>query len=132
MENIEQTRAIHNTLNDYATALNTAEIESIPTFYATDGMFMPDGYPTISKSANLKRAAENYLIKSAFNIKYVVDNILIDQDLAFVNAQADTLQKDKVTGGVISQSTRDFFILKRSDGSWKIYRYMFNNVTRRA
>lgn len=129
MKNPEQTQAIHNTLNDYATALNAADIDSIPAFYSSDGIFMPAGYPTITKPAHLTTAAEGYLVKTAFNIEYYIEDIVIDNQFAFVTAHAKTLQKDNITGAVIGKTSRDFFILKEFEDRWKIYRYIFNNVT---
>ncbi len=129
MKNPEKTQAIHNILNDYATALNAADIASIPAFYSVDGIFMPEGYPTITKPAHLTAAAGTYLLKAAFSIEYYIEDIVIDNQFAFVTAHAKTLQKDSVTGVVIGKTSRDFFILKESENRWKIYRYIFNNVT---
>jgi len=128
MKTPEQTEAIQNTLVDYAKALNTADIAAIPAFYTNDGKFMPEGHKTITNAALLKKAAGNHLVKSAFHIEYIIEDIIVEDEYAFVLANAKTLQKEGVNGTIIGKTSRDFFILRKVEETWKICRYIFNNV----
>jgi ketosteroid isomerase-like protein len=127
MNDQEHTLAIRNTLTDYAKTLNTADNAAIPGFYTTDGKFMPEGYKTV-KSFDLLKLNPHYLSDSNFTIDYSIEDITIDNQLAFVIADAKTSQKDPVTGIILARQSRDFFVLKKIDEQWKIYRYLFNNV----
>jgi len=127
MNDQEHTLAIRNTLTDYAKTLNTADNAAIPGFYTTDGKFMPEGYKTV-KSFDLLKTNAGFLHDYNFKIEYSFQDITIDNQLAFVLADAKTSQKDPVTGIVFDKLSRDFFVLKKIDEHWKIYRYLFNNV----
>jgi len=124
----EHTQVIKNVLDDYAQALNSADLAAIPSFYTQDGQFMPEGYQTISKATLLKKSVGNHLANASFHIEYNIDEILVEKDFAFVVANAKTLQKEGNGETLTGKTSRDLFILKMVDDKWKISRYIFNNV----
>jgi ketosteroid isomerase-like protein len=118
-------QAAENLLIDYAEVLNTANTLSIASFYTFDGLFMPEGYSSI-KAGNLTKVAENYLKKHDFEISYTIQNISEADGLIFVQARANTKIKSDTLPDGVQRSSRDFFILRKEDAAWKIYRYIFN------
>jgi ketosteroid isomerase-like protein len=127
MNDQDHTQAIRNTLTDYAKTLSAADKAAIPGFYTNDGKFMPEGYKTLN-SVDLLKTNTGFLKNYNFKIEYSIQDITIDKQLAFVLADAKTSQKDPETGMVFVTKSRDFFVLKKIDEKWKIYRYLFNNV----
>jgi len=119
-------------LDEYASALSAGAIELIPGFYAEDGLFMPNSLKNFSKSDFLIKSSGIFLKTTAFKIKYAVKSIVMDDNYAFVSAIAETSTRDSLTGNVTPNTTRDFFVLRKTDDDWKIYRYMFNDELRTA
>ncbi len=115
-------------LDSFASALNTADAASIPSFFSKEGKFMPDGVKTISRPAKLTKSAENNLSKIGFQIQFTIEEIQIDGHFAFITAKANTSQLEAGSELPVTRTTRDLFIFKKNNADWKIYRYMFNRV----
>ena len=82
----------------------------------------------VYKRSNLKALGSTFLKESGFKIAYEIQNIIIDERYAFVEALAKTSGKGASKDYSINKASIDLFILKRTDKGWKIYRYIFNNV----
>jgi ketosteroid isomerase-like protein len=114
-----------NLLTDYAEVLNTANTVAIASFYTFDGLFMPDGYQSI-KAYDLAKAGERYLKKHVFHIRFDIQSVSEENGFVFVQANANTILNADQGPEAIQTSSRDFFILRKDDTVWKIYRYIFN------
>lgn len=112
---------------NFASALNLGKIEDVLPFYSDEAIFMPDGSKTFTKSQIGKSGAE-FLIESDFKIRFYDVKIAIDETYAFVEAIANTSQNDKETSSKLEKTSRDFFVFRKEEGDWKIFRYIFNNV----
>jgi ketosteroid isomerase-like protein len=124
----EEKELISNVLGRYAQVLNAAEAASIPEFYSEDGLFIPDSMNRVYKKSDLKALGDPFLKKSGFKIEYNIQNISIDESYAFVETLATTSGREPSQEYGVAKSSIDLFILKRIEDSWKIYRYIFNNV----
>jgi ketosteroid isomerase-like protein len=124
----EEKEIITNVLGRYAKVLNAAEAASIPEFYSEDGLFIPDSMNVVYKRSDLKALGDTFLKESGFKIAYEIRNIIIDESYAFVEALATTSGRGPSKDYSTNKASIDLFILKRTDGGWKIYRYIFNNV----
>ena len=122
-----ENNAIAKTLSDYAEVLNSAKVDLISSFYTKEARFMPEGVKTLHPGS-LKKAGENNLASNKFAIEYSIVSVTEEGPYAFVEAIAKTSSIDNVSGTAIKKSSRDFFVLKTEDNSWKIHRYVFNNV----
>lgn len=110
-----------------AEALNAADISSIPSFYAEDGIFMPDGFKVLTQD-QLSKSGNSYLKRNRFKITFFIQDIIINEGYAFVDATAKTQTTDPVQNKTVLTTSRDFFVLRKINREWKIYRYMFNHV----
>lgn len=119
---------IINVLGQYAQVLNAADVALIPEFYSEDGLFIPDSMNVVYKRSDLKGLGDTFLKKSGFKIGYTIQNIVIDDTYAFVEALATTSGCEPSKDSNINKASIDLFILKRTEAGWKIYRYIFNNV----
>ncbi|MBD8082804.1 nuclear transport factor 2 family protein [Chryseobacterium caseinilyticum] len=115
-------------INDYADILNRRKTEGIGELYAEDAVFIPDNYKTISALELKKNKSKSILTSNEFKIQYSEEDVLIDGNFAFVTAVAKTSEKNKQTDQTVLKSSKDFFVFKKVDGQWKIFRYLFNNV----
>lgn len=124
----QENQAVKDLLVAYAEALNTANIAAIPSFFSSEGCFMPDTFKTLGKN-DLKDANGNHLRKTNFHIVYTIKNVNFDKEYAFVEAIAIVHEVDIHSGNEQCKTSRDFFVLHKEEHDWKIYRYLFNNVT---
>jgi len=128
MSTQEEKQAILNLLTEYDNSLNSANIALIPSFYAEDGLFMPDGMQELSRNDLQKKNHESYLKKVQFRIDFTIADIIIDGRYAFVQAIAKANSRNLETDKVSAKTSRDLFILRKDQDKWKIFRYIFNNV----
>lgn len=119
---------ITSVIKSYEKALNASDVKKVIRLYAKDGVFMPANKPTSAGKAQVTKAYQ-YVFKALdLNVKFHIDEIVKRDDLAFVRTSSDgkiTLRDKNVS---IKNNSRELFVMKRIDGSWKIYRYMFNEV----
>ncbi len=115
-------------IKSYQKALNGADVSTITKLYSKKGIFMPSGKPTAEGRTQVKKAYENVFGALKFKVNFHISEIEWRGDMAFVRTISDgkiKLLKKQVT---ISNNSREIFILKRINGTWKISRYMFNEA----
>lgn len=127
MQPRSQPHAARQVLAQYAEALNSANPALLPTLYTADGVFMPDGRAPLPAGA-LPGKGARFFAHSRLRISYAAAEVTVDGDYAFVQATAHTATTNLATGQETARTSRDFFVLRREDQDWKIYRYLFNSV----
>lgn len=119
-------KQIEKLLSQYESCLNTSNTQGAVALYSDDGIFMPTEAPTAQGKEQLV-ASYAYVFKTIkLNIKFSVDELRISGDIAF----ARTMSRGKVTvleGNItVPEENREFFLLEKVKGEWRIARYMFN------
>lgn len=117
-------------LTTYSHALNTSNAEGLTAMYAADGVFMPDGAPTLQGRDEIRRGAERFLGQKQINIDFEVTDVTVDGEYAFVQATSRCTIHQQSTGKIGNTECKDFFVLKNEHQQWLIFRYMFNDLTR--
>ncbi|QEM05036.1 hypothetical protein DIU31_016490 [Mucilaginibacter rubeus] len=74
MSTTNEKLAAEQVLHGYAEVLNKADIALISSFYAFDGLFMPDGFKTLSKK-DLDAVSGKFLKDGNFKINYDINNV---------------------------------------------------------
>lgn len=111
---------IEQLITAYAEAVNKAKYETISAFYTEDGVLIPEGYNPLPQG----RRSGSYFTKSGLDIHFSIKEITVEGGVALVQAKAEAkLKRSPET----TKITRDLFFLKNIEGSWKIYRYIFNS-----
>lgn len=126
MNNQQETKAINDFINAFGKALSMSDNKVISTFYAADGLFLPNNYSMISKD-RLDKAKGTFLKNRKFKIDYEISEIVIKENLAFVQATAAATTTELDDDLSFTVESRDLFVLCKEDNVWKIYRYMFND-----
>lgn len=114
--------AIELVIENFTKALNAGAFDKIPGMYTADGLSMPDEFKSIN-SQKLGSTVSALFTLSNYKIEIDINQVEVDGNYAFVTAIAKV-------HGVINRATktsRDFFVLRKDEGNWKIYRYMFNS-----
>ncbi|AZA55225.1 YybH family protein [Chryseobacterium sp. G0201] len=119
---------IKESIQNFESALNSGNIDSVLSFYSEDAIFMPDGFRSL-KRGEIGRSNSNFLTEKDFKIKF--DNLKIDvnDNYGFVEAVANTSSIDLKDTSRVQKTSRDFFVLRQEENQWKIFSYIFNNVT---
>lgn len=120
--------AVEKLLTAYAEVLNSANTASLPSFYTEDGLLMPDGFQGLTIEDLLNRS-KSFFNKIRFQIDFAEPETVIDGEYAFVQTTAKTTTTNLENNQEVKQTSRDFFVLRKEKEGWKIYRYIFNNVT---
>lgn len=119
---------VEENIQKFAAALNLGNSEAILSFYSKDAVFMPDGFKTLKKN-QIGRSKLNQLIVRNFKIQFDHVKIATDDNFAFVEAVAITSEDNVVDELKLEKISRDFFVFRKEECDWKIYRYIFNNVS---
>lgn len=126
----QQCRAdIRLLLESYQQALNDSATNRIVSLYTDDGIFMPSKKPTAVGSEQVRLAYQHVFKALDLNVKFHIDEIEHHGEIAFVRTTSDGEIKLLEKNITIKNNSREVFILKRTDSKWKIYRYMFNEMS---
>jgi uncharacterized protein (TIGR02246 family) len=126
MSTQNETSAVTALIKEYGEALSTGNAKAIGGFYANDGAILPNGHKTIVKK-QLDQISGEFLKQTNFKIDFQTGNVSISGEYAIVESVATT-SSSSADGKPENKTTRDLFILRKNEGAWKIYRYIFNNT----
>ena len=117
---------ITHLLKSYEKSLNTSDATLAASCYTSDGMFMPTTLPT-AQGRNMKDAYEKTFEAIGLEVTFTIDELIVaSKELAYALTRSNGTQTIRATGRETVESNREIFIFRRSNGSWKIARYMFN------
>lgn len=125
MSTQNETSAVTALIKEYGEALSTGNAKAIGGFYTNDGAILPNGHKTVVKK-QLDQISGEFLRKTNFKIDFQTGNVSVSGDYAIVESVATT--SSSADGKSENKITRDLFILRKNEGAWKIYRYIFNNT----
>ena len=120
---------IRDLFTSYERTLNTSDADAAASLYHTKGTFMPMGFPSSKGATDIRAAYAGIFGMIRLKIAFKIEEIEVDHDTAV----AVTSSKGTVTilakGIEAPESNRELFVLRRQNGAWKIYRYMFNKTS---
>ena len=119
---IEKT-TVERLIYAYAEAVNEGNRQAISAFYTQDGLLIPDGFKPVYQG----KSTGKYFTNTSVQMGFTVNDVVVEGTYAFVEARAKTILTDLGSNRALNKNTRDLFILKNTQGDWKIYRYIFNS-----
>ena len=125
MENHDKT-AIEKMLNTYFDSLNASDVKTAISSYTADGIFMPTRFPTVTGKKQLLMAYDNIFKAIQLNVTVKIEEVIIKDDIAFVRTLSNGTTFIHATGETSPEENREFFLLRKENGEWRIARYMFN------
>jgi uncharacterized protein (TIGR02246 family) len=117
---------IKNLLQTYQRALNEADINLVKSVYAADAVVIGQPFPTAAGIGEIVALYSDFLSKLDFNVQFDLLESELSGDLGFIRTRSHGTivpKGQKPTGG---EGNREIFIVKKIDGAWKFYRYIFN------
>lgn len=118
--------AIEKTLNTYFGSLNASDVKTAVGSYTSDGVFMPTKFPTAIGTEQLVTAYENVFNAIQLNVTVKIEELIVRDDIAFARTLSNGTTLIHATGTTTPEENREFFLLRKENGEWKIARYMFN------
>jgi uncharacterized protein (TIGR02246 family) len=122
----QEKKAIESTLNTYFGSLNDSDVKTAVGSYTSDGIFMPTKFPTATGTDQLVVAYENVFKAIQLNVTVKIEEIIIRDDIAYARTISNGTTRIHATGETTPEENREFFLLRKDNGEWKIARYMFN------
>ena len=119
--------AIKNLLQTYQRALNEGNIGLVRSVYAKDAVVIGQPFPTATGIEEIISLYADFLSKLDFNVQFDLLELELSGDLGFIRTRSHGTivpKRQKPTG---SEGNREIFIVKKIQGAWKFYRYIFNS-----
>ena len=120
--------SIRTLLAEYEKLLNASGAESIADLYTSDGIFMPQGYPTAAGREAVLQSYRAIFETISLKVEFKVDEVVLGEGIATALTRSTGSVRVKATGDEAPETNREIFVLAQEDGAWRISRYMFNKA----
>lgn len=128
MEQTSETLEIEKLLFNYRDALNTSDINKVLSLYTNDGVFMPSNAPSAIGQEQIKGSYEFVFKTIQLNIEFFIEEIVVNGNFAFARTNSKGTTLIHANGQTVPEENRELFVLQKTNGMWKISRYMFNKM----
>ncbi len=128
MELTTEKTAIEKLLFSYRDALNASDVNKVLPLYTNDGVFMPSNAPSAIGQEQVKAAYEFVFSQIQLSIEFYIDEIVINGDYAFARTVSRGTTLIHANKQTVAEENRELFVLQKTNGQWKIARYMFNKM----
>jgi uncharacterized protein (TIGR02246 family) len=128
METNQERSAIEKLIFSYSNAFNAADISEIVSSFTSDGINMPNNGPSARGTEQLSKAFGFLLRMAQIHIQYLIDEINVTGDYAYVRTNSTVKTIVKASGDQILLENKELFLLRNNNGEWKITHYIFNNT----
>ena len=117
---------IENLIQTYRRGLNEADVNLIWSVYADDAIFIGQPFPTATGIEDIIALYSDFLSKMDFEVQFEIVDIELSGDLGFVHTRSHGTIVPKGQKPEGSEGNREIFVVKKIEGAWKFYRYIFN------
>lgn len=128
MEQSTEKLAIEKLLFSYRDALNSSDVNKVLPLYTNDGVFMPSNAPSAIGQEQVKVSYEFVFSQIQLNIEFYIDEIVVNGNYAFARTTSKGKTLIRANGETVPEENRELFVLQKTNGQWKISRYMFNKM----
>ncbi len=117
---------IPNLLTTYQRGLNEGDVDLVRSVYADDAVFIGQPFPTATGQEEIVTLYADVFSKLDFNVKFDIQDVELSGDLGFLRTRSHGTIVPKGQEPEDGEGNREVFVLKKIDGEWKFYRYIFN------
>ena len=121
-------QAIEKMLFSYRDALNASDVAQVLPLYTQDGVFMPSNGPSAIGQEQIKGSYEFVFKTIQLHIEFFIDEIIVNGDYAFARTTSKGTTLIHANGQTVPEENRELFVLQKTNGQWKISRYMFKKM----
>jgi uncharacterized protein (TIGR02246 family) len=124
-----QEQAVATVLASYQDALNQSSTEAVMKLYASDGVFMPQHFPSSVGGDAVRQAYDGVFAAITLSVKFEIAEIRqIAPDWAIARTNSAGIAKVNATGEGGPEANQELFVFQKIDGTWKIARYCFSTT----
>ena len=95
--------------------------------YSQDVLWAPPNAPDQTSKAGIKNAAQGSFDKFSFKVNPQPEEIEVQGDFAYAIGTVNGVLTPRAGGEPNPIKFRIFWLLRREEGDWKIYRQLWNN-----
>ena len=117
---------IQKLLVNYQRGLNEGDVDVVRSVYADDAVFIGQPFPTATGKDEIVALYADVFSKLDFNVQFDIQDIELSGELGFVRTRSHGTIVPKGQDPQGGEGNREVFVLKKIDGEWKFYRYIFN------
>lgn len=117
---------IKQLLQTYQRGLNDADLDLVRSVYANDAVVIGQPFPTAIGIQEIIALYADFLSKLDFNVQFELLEMELSNDLGFIRTRSHGTIVPKGQKPTGSEGNREIFIVKKIQGDWKFYRYIFN------
>ena len=117
---------IQDLIQTYQRALNGGDLDLVRAVYAHDAMFIGQPFPTATGIEKIVATYAEGFSKMDFDVTFDIEEVELSGDLGFVRTRSHGTIVPKGKSPEGSEGNREIFVVKKIDGRWKFYRYIFN------
>lgn len=110
----------------YQRSLNEANVDLVKSVYADDAIFIGQPFPTATGIDEIVSLYADFLSKLDFNVEFEILEVELGDNLGFVRTRSSGTIAPKGQTPQGAEGNREVFVVKKIDGAWKFYRYIFN------
>ena len=117
---------IKQLVQTYQRGLNDADLDLVRCVYADDAVVIGQPFPTATGIQEIIALYADFLSKLDFNVQFELLEMELSNDLGFIRTRSHGTIVPKGQKPTGSEGNREIFIVKKIQGDWKFYRYIFN------
>jgi uncharacterized protein (TIGR02246 family) len=117
---------INQLLRTYQRALNEADVDLVRSVYTDDAVVIGQPFPTATGIQEIVALYADFLSKLDFNVRFDLLEMELGNDLGYIRTRSHGTIVPKGQKPTGSEGNREIFIVKKVQGHWKFYRYIFN------
>lgn len=127
--NNQEKQKLEKLLGEYQISLNTSDAKLAQSLYTEDGIFMPTEAPSGIGSKGILDGYNYVFSLIKLNIEFDIEEIVVDGNLAYAVTSSKGTTTLLSNGVTMPESNRELFVFEKTNGEWKIARYMFNKTS---
>jgi uncharacterized protein (TIGR02246 family) len=122
-------QAVAAVLAEYQDALNQSDTDAVMKLYASDGVFMPQHFPSSVGADAVRKAYLDVFEAITLRVEFKVAEVLqIAPDWAIARTNSAGTAKVNATGDGGPEANQELFVFQKINDAWKIARYCFSTT----
>jgi len=122
-------QAVVAILAEYQDALNQSDTDAVMKLYASDGVFMPQHFPSSVGAVAVRKAYLAVFEVITLRVEFKVAEVLqIAPDWAIARTNSAGTAKVNATGDGGPEANQELFVFQKINDAWKIARYCFSTT----
>jgi uncharacterized protein (TIGR02246 family) len=124
--------AVRAVIEAYADGLRRGDADAVASLFTADAAVMAGGFPTAAGRSQIAEIYAAAVQAVARDFTYEFDQVQVAGEMAVARTRSSGTATVRSTGETSDGRYRELFVLRRSDGAWKISAYMFQTQPEEA